>query len=560
MGIGALRLLTRSMQTFLRVSAACPLTLHVWCAQGVVYYLRCNAIPEGGIVVAAEATRTISIAIAASKFTDLAANDNAELTAFTVKSDNQSPIVTTLASNDDGTNYNLAHGSFTNAATKFKYTIADAVILAGSSTATSDQDIVVTNLDQTQYPYPITAPSAWLSHHATDGTGIMHTLGTTNCQGGTFTIGADAAAKRIPTMACPLLGASWVLPEIIIGSAGMDVSTRKITVATAEATITDALGPGQTLQLIARYEKGTVAAADGSDTTALTLTLPTNPTLPDSGATTSTTDDYYVGWTIETELPTGKGIVIDYVGSTKVATIEWEAIVTDVPTTTTYTLTAPCSATPLNTNLVIESVANTNTEYIFRTGYAPTARTTDATGIASVTAGADRGIHGVDSNANFAIECALMRPANRDVTVYIPAGQFSDAAGNPNPASDPFLLTQDQVPPTVTATIYQADGVTVISDGGTTGSRAAIFKIVASEHVLSVDTASGAGLNGLVAGDFTTSGCANQKFWGWKDVYYIRCDWANGATASVAIAANKAQDLAANTCATCLTAVTAVFT
>jgi hypothetical protein len=259
-------------------------------------------------------------------------------------------------------------------------------------------------------------------------------------------------------------------------------------------------------------------------------------------------------------LPTGKGIVVDYVGSTKVATIEWEAIVTDVPTTTTYTLTAPCSATPLNTNLVIESVANTNTEYIFRTGYAPTARTTDATGIASVTAGADRGIHGVDSNANFAIECALMRPANRDVTVYIPAGQFSDAAGNPNPASDPFLLTQDQVPPTVTATIYQADGVTVISDGGTTGSRAAIFKIVASEHVLSVDTASGAGLNGLVAGDFTTSGCANQKFWGWKDVYYIRCDWTNGATASVAIAANKAQDLAANTCATCLTAVTAVFT
>lgn len=67
-------------------------------------------------------------------------------------------------------------------------------------------------------------------------------------------------------------------------------------------------------------------------------------------------------------------------------------------------------------------------------------------------------------------------------------------------------------------------------------------------------------MNGLVAGDFTTSGCANQKFWGWKDVYYIRCDWANSATASVAIAANKAQDLAANTCATCLTAVTAVFT
>jgi len=519
---------------------------------GVTYYLRCNAIPEGGATTTAESGRTISIAFAQNVFGDLAGNQNAAVAAFTVKSDNQAPTITTAAVTPAPAP--LTNGSFTKVDATFTFTLADA---------TSAIALVPTAVTQSQYPYPITAPADWTAHGA--NAGIMQSTAT-NCfkADGTapaFTVGAGS--DLAPTLVCAALasgGDTWGLAEIVIASAGLDLSTRKITVATAEATITATLGPGQTLQLIARYEKGTVAAADASDTTALTLTLPANPTLPDSSATTSTTDDYYVGWTIETELPTGKGIVIDYVGSTKVATIEWEAIVTDVPTTTTYTLTAPCSATPLNTNLVIESVANTNTEYIFRTGYAPTARTTDATGIASVTAGADRGIHGVDSNANFAIECALMRPANRDVTVYIPAGQFSDAAGNPNPASDPFLLTQDQVPPTVTATIYQADGVTVISDGGTTGSRAAIFKIVASEHVLSVDTASGAGLNGLVAGDFTTSGCANQKFWGWKDVYYIRCDWANGATASVAIAANKAQDLAANTCATCLTAVTAIFT
>merc|ERR1719231_1082377 len=182
----------------------------------------------------------------------------------------------------------------------------------------------------------------------------------------------------------------------------------------------------------------------------------------------------------------------------------------------------------MNTNLVIESVgddgATANVVYTFREGYSPTARTTDATGITNtgsagaVAGGEDAGIHGVDSDANFAIECALMRPANREISAQIPASSFSDLAGNPNPASDPFLITMDQTPPTVSVTIYEADGVTTISDGGTTGSRAVIFKIVASEHILSVDTASGAGLNGLVVDDIvigsgTNEGCTNKKFW-----------------------------------------------
>jgi hypothetical protein len=326
-----------------------------------------------------------------------------------------------------------------------------------------------------------------------------------------------------------------------------------------------------TLRLIARYESGTLATAHASDTTALTVTLPTNPSAPDSGATSSTANDYYVGWTIETELPTGKGVVVDYHGTNKVATIEWESVVTDVGGTTTYTLTAPCSAAPLNTDLVIEQVTTTNTVYIFRSGYAPTARTTDATGIANtgaagaVAGGEDAGIHGVDSDANFAIECALMRPANRDISVHVPAGAFSDLSGNPNPKSDPFLVTMDQTPPTAAVTIYEADGVTTLSDGGTTGSRAVIFKIVASEHILSVDTASGAGLNGLVVDDIvigsgTNEGCTNKKFWGWKDTYYVRCDWSNGQIPKVSIAADKAQDLAGNTCAGCVTAVSVTFT
>jgi hypothetical protein len=237
-----------------------------------------------------------------------------------------------------------------------------------------------------------------------------------------------------------------------------------------------------------------------------------------------------------------------------------------------YKLTAPCSAAPLNTNLIIETVTPTPSPtptydiITFREGYAPTARHTDSTGVANtgaadaVAGGEDAGVHGADTDANFAIECALMRPGNRDITVQIPAAQFSDAAGNPNVASEPFLITQDQILPTVAITIFAADGVTPIADGGTTGSRAAVFKIKASEHILSVTTTSGAGLSGMVEGDLTVSGCANNRFWGWKDTYYLRCDWADGATASVALGDTKVKDLAGNQQTPAVTAVTAIFT
>merc|ERR1711988_322480 len=257
-------------------------------------------------------------------------------------------------------------------------------------------------------------------------------------------------------------------------------------------------------------------------------------------------DDYYVGWTIETELPTGKGTVVDYDGGDQLATVAWESVVTVIPETTTYTLTAPCSAAPMHTNLVIESVNVDGDVYTFREGYAPTARTTDATGTAIA-----GGIHGVDTNDNFAVECALMRPANRDISVWIPAGQFSDAAGNPNPKSDPFLITMDQTPPSFTVELYEADGATAIASEGTTGSRAAIFKFVATEHVVSASNSD----TPLALSDLTIDEdgddeeCANPKFWGWKDTFYLRCGWANGKKAKVKIEAGDAQDLAGNGCA-----------
>lgn len=561
-----------------------------------MYYLRCNAIPEGGATTTAAADRTISVAIAVSKFTDLAGNDNTALSAFTVISDHQSPTVVTTAATSSA----ITSGSMTNADTTFTFTLADA---------TSDQTLVPTSITQAQYPYGITVPEAWTAQKTLAGV-MVDGVGSTNCNPGTFTVGANSNLG--PTLLCPVLssgGDTWGKAELAVSE--MDVAARTITLAAQETTIagggacagsqtlgaecntfthndlsngcqsdpgctwTPGNAAGQTLQIIARYETGTLAAAGTGDSGAATVTLPTNFDTPNEAAgggsgTTSTANDYYVGWTIETELPTGKGVVTDYHGANKVATIEWESIVTDVGGTTTYKLTAPCSAAPLYTNLIVESAAASpgppavdDAVITFREGFAPTARQADSTGIdnagaaGAVAGGEDAGVHGADTNANFAIECALMRPGNRELSVYVPADRFSDAAGNPNLASEPFLITQDQVLPTVAITVFEADGVTQLSSNDNTGSRAAIFKIKASEHILSVATS---GVNGMVVGDLTVSGCTGSKFWGWKDTFYLRCPWSNGVTASVELADNAVKDLAGNTQSPAVAAVTVVFT
>lgn len=525
---------------------------------GTVYYLRCNAIGDVTLVTVAT-TRTISIEFAITKFSDLAGTVNTAMAAFTIISDNQSPNVITSAL--DSGSVALLHGAFTNLVTTFSFTLADEIMVGTTSTDTTDATLVPTAVTQTQYPYTIIAPGDWTAHHATDGSGIMHSKGTTNCGGGTFTIGAGS--NLVPTMACPLVGVDWIVEEMPLAT--MVVSTRTITLSaaiTAPTVIDDGTtggGAGQTFQLIARYQTGTL----GGVVSDLVVTLPTNYALPTAalgstgGTTDATTADFYVGWTIETESPTGNGVVVDYDETNKQATIEWETIVS-VTTTTTYKLTAPCSATPLYTDLVVESVgASPFTTVVFREGFAPTARTTDATGVAAVAAGPDRGIHGVDNDANFAIECALMRPANREITAFVPAGQFSDAAGNPNTASDPFIITQDETVPFGVITVSDASG-NLLAPSASTGSRAVIFKIKLTEHVVSVGTTSGAGLNGMLVADLTVT-CTNGKFWGWKDTYYLRCDWTNGQTASVALDINKVKDLAANQNAA-VTAVTATFT
>ena len=87
--------------------------------------------------------------------------------------------------------------------------------------------------------------------------------------------------------------------------------------------------------------------------------------------------------------------------------------------------------------LVIDTVTSTNTVYTFRSGQAPTARKTDATGQAGTAANPYGGIHGVDTDANFAIECALTRPANDDIAITVPANAFADVALNGNVASRP---------------------------------------------------------------------------------------------------------------------------
>ena len=150
--------------------------------------------------------------------------------------------------------------------------------------------------------------------------------------------------------------------------------------------------------------------------------------------------------------------------------------------------------------------------------------------------------------ANFAIECAVTRMANRDISIEVAANSFADQSGNGNVASfagktatdatlhAPFLVTQDEGVPTMLITIYEADGETVIPDAGTTGSKAALFKLQTSEHIVTTVSPWVAATSAIMS---TAANCAGLKFWGWKDTFYIRCDWANGVEVTMGAGANE---------------------
>ena len=104
-------------------------------------------------------------------------------------------------------------------------------------------------------------------------------------------------------------------------------------------------------------------------------------------------------------------------------------------------------------------------------------------------------------------------------------------------------MTLDIDEPTMEITIYEADGVTELSSAASTGSKAVIFKLHASEHIVK-SVSPWAPFDASCMS--TLANCAGTKFWGWKDIFYIRCDWKDATTVTVGAAASKFKDLAKN--------------
>ena len=95
-------------------------------------------------------------------------------------------------------------------------------------------------------------------------------------------------------------------------------------------------------------------------------------------------------------------------------------------------------------------------------------------------------------------------------------------------------MTLDVDAPTMEITIYEADGVTELSSADSTGSKAVIFKLHASEHIVK-SVSPWAPFDASCMS--TLANCAGTKFWGWKDIFYIRCDWKDATTVTIGAAA-----------------------
>ena len=398
----------------------------VWSGSGRVYYLRCNAIA----VPATAADAKIEIEIAASKFKDLGGTVNvassvaADSTAkFSVISDVVRPEVIIKAAPTSALTAFIDSGSFINEAVTFTLNLVDQG---------------ATGLVPTDFPgcsNPDTTEGCWTQQtNGATGTATRQLVKqqSTNCAEGVFTVGAGS--DLAPTLACTVLSGQGELSSIAVAS--MDAAAGSITVGAAETTITDVKGPGQILRIVPK-RVGAVDAITGEPTTAMSGVLTLHADHFGTGTSSAyATDDYFNGWTIVTATPAGKGIISDFTQSSGLIAVAWDEVITTT-TSTKYTLLAPCSAAPLNTDLVIDTVTSTNTVYTFRSGQAPTARKTDATGQAGTAANPYGGIHGVDTDANFAIECELTRPANDDIAITVPANAFADVALNGNVASRP---------------------------------------------------------------------------------------------------------------------------
>merc|ERR1711871_1925382 len=170
--------------------------------------------------------------------------------------------------------------------------------------------------------------------------------------------------------------------------------------------------------------------------------------------------------------------------------------------------------------------------------------------------------------------------SDADLVVSIPAGAFTDEAGNPNAATEKYLIRLDATVPTssvdaFTLEKYKAGTMTAsdkLSSGSSTASSQVVFRVTADAGVTyttgtsalptvygvcastdncgntfldatgtSLDTSGTAANAGL-----TVSNCLNEKFGGTKGVYYVYCDYADGTTPSVAVPAAAFTDAARN--------------
>lgn len=177
--------------------------------------------------------------------------------------------------------------------------------------------------------------------------------------------------------------------------------------------------------------------------------------------------------------------------------------------------------------------------------------------------------------------------SDADVVVSIPAGAFTDRAGNPNLATAKHLVRQDATVPTSTVDAFPLEkylaGTMASSDelssGSSTASSQVVFRVTADIGITyttgtsalpsvygvcaTTDSCGNAfrdatGTN-LDTSNLVVQACTNPKIDGTKGVYYVHCDYSDGQQPSVSVPAGAFTDAARNENSQ-VSAVTVTFT
>eukprot|EP01043_Picozoa_sp_COSAG02_P030865 COSAG02_NODE_1991_length_10167_cov_10.985201_1_plen_1417_part_10 len=507
-------------------------TASTWAGSGTAFTLTCGA-NDGN---------TISMAVAGSKFTDAAGNNNdATAAAFTVLSDTTAPFVTITAT--DHVPAAITAGS-ENAATTMTFTFQ----LSEVSTNFADADVTKTNCDT-----PSTISGSGQTYTGTcasttdNGRIVSMTVGA-----GTFTDAAGNSNAAPGSAACAATSCSLATYAAFTIDSDTVATTTTVAVTDSGGNSISSGGYSNSPKIKYTFTLDELATPTSSFAYAdLTVANCDNNLFEHQGSTK---------YTLECDAKDGTEISVAVVQGTSSAgwtdgagnyndPVSAVTVNSDI-TAPTVTITAADGAANALTNGAATSDATSPSAITF--SFTVSELTADfvegdvtATGCNSAAWDAT----GAPAPAPYVYLLKCAAADGTDISVSLAENVLTDAAGNGNAAVSKFSVTSDTSAPTVTVTASDDGFATTLSTNAYSRKSVITWKFTLSEPPQPKAD--------LIVGDLTNTNCINPLFSGTDKIWYLRCDANSAADGSatditVGMGATKFTDKAgtANTAAT----------